>query len=96
MHRYYDPDTGRYLTPDPIGLAGGINPFAYSNNNPINYIDPYGLWTLGFDASVTTGAGAGSKAVFTGIVYIVIGIFFFAGAILIFITLYQKIKHGVL
>ena len=42
-HRYYDPDTGRYLTPDPIGLAGGINPFVYSESNPINYIDPLGL-----------------------------------------------------
>ena len=43
MHRYYDPDTGRYLTPDPIGLAGGINPFVYTHNNPINVIDPDGL-----------------------------------------------------
>ncbi len=38
-HRYYDPKKGRYLTPDPIGLDGGINPFAYTENNPINYID---------------------------------------------------------
>jgi len=44
-HRYYDPDTGRYLTPDPIGLAGGINPFVYVLNNPINLIDPWGLLT---------------------------------------------------
>lgn len=44
-HRYYDPDTGRYLTPDPIGLAGGINPFVYSLNNPANFIDPLGLYT---------------------------------------------------
>ncbi|MCP4723101.1 MAG: hypothetical protein GY860_26920 [Desulfobacteraceae bacterium] len=42
-HRYYDPDTGRYLTPDPIGLAGGINPFVYAMGNPVNAIDPLGL-----------------------------------------------------
>ena len=43
-HRYYDPNTGRYLTPDPIGLAGGINLFIYAGNNPINSIDPFGLF----------------------------------------------------
>lgn len=42
-HRYYDPKTGRYLTPDPIGLAGGINLYAYAYNNPVNLIDPFGL-----------------------------------------------------
>lgn len=45
-HRYYDPKTGRYLTPDPIGLDGGINPYVYSLNNPINLIDPLGLRSL--------------------------------------------------
>jgi uncharacterized protein RhaS with RHS repeats len=43
INRYYNPLTGRYLTPDPIGLAGGINPFVYSENNPINFIDSLGL-----------------------------------------------------
>ena len=52
-HRYYDPRTGRYLTPDPIGLDGGINPFAYIANNPINLIDPYGL-----DAGIISGPAA--------------------------------------
>jgi RHS repeat-associated protein len=42
-HRYYHPTTGRYLTPDPIGLLGGINLYAYVENNSINQIDPSGL-----------------------------------------------------
>jgi RHS repeat-associated protein len=42
-NRYYDPKTGRYLAPDPIGLAGGINLFVYVENNPANAIDPFGL-----------------------------------------------------
>ena len=53
-HRYYDPDTGRYLTPDPIGLEGGINLFVYTLNNPINFIDPKGL-----DVTVSLYPGAG-------------------------------------
>ena len=31
------------MTPDPIGLNGGINLYAYAQNNSINWIDPYGL-----------------------------------------------------
>jgi RHS repeat-associated protein len=41
--RYYNPQTGRYITPDPIGLEGGINLFAYVANNPVNLIDLWGL-----------------------------------------------------
>ena len=41
-HRYFDSKIGRYLTPDPIGLAGGINLYPYALNNSIKYGDPKG------------------------------------------------------
>lgn len=41
--RYYNAKTGRYLTPDPIGLRRDINLFVYTANGPINRVDPFGL-----------------------------------------------------
>jgi RHS repeat-associated protein len=40
--RYYDPEVGRFLSPDPIGFAGGINLYGYCHNNPVGCIDPDG------------------------------------------------------
>jgi RHS repeat-associated protein len=42
-NRWYDPQTGRFLTQDPIGLAGGVNLYGYASNNPIAFSDPFGL-----------------------------------------------------
>ncbi|MBC3339058.1 type IV secretion protein Rhs, partial [Pseudomonas proteolytica] len=41
-HRYYNPDNGRYLTPDPVKLAGGVNGYLYAPN-PTGWVDPLGL-----------------------------------------------------
>jgi hypothetical protein len=38
---------GKWLTRDPLGEVGGINLYAMVQNNPINFLDPYGLKTLG-------------------------------------------------
>jgi len=43
MARYYDPRIGRYISSDPIGLAGGLNTYVAVRNNPLRYIDPSGL-----------------------------------------------------
>jgi len=40
--RYYDPGTGSYLCPDPIGLTGGTRSYGYVHN-PLGWIDPLGL-----------------------------------------------------
>ena len=52
--RYYDADIGRFISPDPIGLDGGINLGSYSPN-PVSWIDPWG-WACG-----KTGDGRAGK-----------------------------------
>jgi RHS repeat-associated protein len=41
--RYYDYANGRFLGPDSIGYDDGMSMYAYLGNNPVNYLDPYGL-----------------------------------------------------
>jgi RHS repeat-associated protein len=43
--RYYKPSIGRFMQPDPI--QSEINIYTYCGNNPVNYVDPWGLWPKG-------------------------------------------------
>ncbi|WP_332420743.1 toxin C-terminal domain-containing protein, partial [Vibrio metschnikovii] len=61
VNRYYDADSGQYLSPDPIGFAGGLRPQAYVHN-PLEWVDPLGLVGAahggeGEDVSKTAGKG---------------------------------------
>ena len=40
--RYYDPESGNYISSDPIGLAGGETPYSYVHN-VLDFLDPFGL-----------------------------------------------------
>lgn len=53
-NRDYSPNLGRYVESDPIGLAGGLNTYAYVGNDPLGFIDPEGLTTR----RPTAGPGA--------------------------------------
>ena len=63
-HRYYDPELGRYISPDPIGLYAGFNLYRYVENSPVMFADPDGLGCLvtitgsGNSAGVTTTKGS--------------------------------------
>lgn len=63
-HRYYEPETGRYLQPEPIyqipdrlqaySVAGlPLNPYAYAANNPLRFVDPDGYSPIGFAVKLT-------------------------------------------
>ncbi len=59
-NRWYDYETGRFMSEDPVGLAGGINLYAFAGNDPIGGSDPYGLDCYG---RVGTGAAICDPAV---------------------------------
>jgi RHS repeat-associated protein len=42
-NRYYNPATGQFTQPDPIGLAGGLNSYGFAAGDPVGFWDPFGL-----------------------------------------------------
>jgi len=67
-YRDYDPATGRYIQVDPIGLAGGINPYLYANGSPLRYTDPSGNIPL---PVITAAIGAAGGAVGDALIQVV-------------------------
>ncbi|MDR0250628.1 MAG: hypothetical protein LBI35_04885, partial [Burkholderiales bacterium] len=70
-HRDFNPASGKYAQSDPVGLRGGLNTFLYVNGNPVNAIDPTGLFGWGdvipFWNHYCGGTGASAYALFRSI-----------------------------
>ena len=58
--RHYDPLAGRWISPDPLGLGGGVNPWVYAANSPTTFVDPDGevpiLFIVGVAVVISGGA----------------------------------------
>ena len=58
--RYYDPETHRFISQDPMGFDGGdVNLYAYALNNPVLFSDPLGLWTFSLGVNINAALGIG-------------------------------------
>ena len=63
VFRYYDPEIGRFVSQDPIGLRGGTNLFEYAPN-PVIWVDPFGLKyrSIGRSQNVLSGKDRTNKS----------------------------------
>ncbi len=62
----YDPATGHYCGPDPIGLKGGIDPYAYVDASPIMWVDPTGDETIPLPSAIPLPGWVGSASAVVG------------------------------
>lgn len=44
--RWYDPVSGRFISKDPVGISGGLNLYVFCSDDPVNFVDPLGLFDL--------------------------------------------------
>ena len=65
-NRYYNPELGRYMEPDPTGLEAGLNPYSYVSNNPVNSVDPTGLMQVMSDSQLRGVSGDSGGSNFGG------------------------------
>ena len=76
--RYYDPASGRFLSPDPLGHGSSLNLYDYANGDPINRCDPDGRFGRGFGESgseTLEGVGQVLSIVLGSALYHVTGLF---------------------
>jgi RHS repeat-associated protein len=65
-YRFYSPATGRWMTRDPIGIAGGLNLYGFVGDDPIDWVDPFGLDTYMCTKPLDAISGQGSPGKKTG------------------------------
>jgi len=62
--RYYDPVLGRFISEDPLGFGGGdVNLMVYTSNDPVNWVDPWGLKISDFPGDVVTAFSGAAQDV---------------------------------
>ena len=67
IHRYYDPTTGQFISSDPLVDVTG-QPYAYVGDDPVNNVDPSGLFCWGLCSISNAWNDTGGKAVSAGLV----------------------------